>query len=194
MDSQHMDEIFNKFKAWLKSNYEEGLNDLNPPATDSDIQELEQALGFSLPKDLAHCLRIHNGQGSCAGGLFDGAEFLSCSRILDEWHVWKGLAEDGFFEDNQAEPDTGIKEDWWNSKWIPFTYNGTGDHYCVDVDPGQFGSVGQVISMWHDSAERWLLADSFYDWFNDYVEALIAGDYAYSAEYGSILPVEKLEA
>lgn len=79
-----MEELFDNFKSWLKENYEEGFNDLNPPATDDEIAVLENALGVSLPKGFIECLKIHNGQGNMAGGLFDGSEFLSSSRIISD--------------------------------------------------------------------------------------------------------------
>ncbi|CAM0555326.1 hypothetical protein EHLJMEHL_04915 [Vreelandella titanicae] len=185
-----MEELFDNFKSWLKENYEEGFDDLNPPATDDEIAVLENALGVSLPKGFIECLKIHNGQGNMAGGLFDGSEFLSSSRIIDEWKIWKGLLDGGDFEEAKSEPEEGIKEDWWNSRWVPFTYNGAGDHYCIDNDPSTFGVVGQVITMWHDSAERELLASSFSSWFSAYVSAIIAGQYVYSEDYGSIVPLE----
>jgi len=187
-----MKEAFEKFKIWLKENYEDGLKDLNPPATEDEIRLLEQTLGCSLPKDFIECLKIHNGQGNMAGGIFDGAEFLSTSRIIEEWSVWKELLDSGDFDDYESEPDEGIKSDWWNPKWIPFTSNGAGDHFCIDVDPEKQGSAGQIITMWHDSAERELLADSFSTWFSFYVSEILKGKYAYSDDYGFIVPIEDL--
>jgi cell wall assembly regulator SMI1 len=192
VESKKMEELFNKFKNWLIENYEDGFNDLNPPATDDEMSILESSLGLSLPKDFVDCLKVHNGQGNKAGGLFDGAEFLSTSRILDEWKVWKGLLDGGDFDGCKSEPDKCIKDDWWNQKWIPFTYNGAGDHYCIDTDPASFGVLGQVITMWHDSGERELLANSFLSWFSNYVAAILEGKYAYSDDYGFIVPIEDL--
>ena len=35
-----MKKEFDKFKQWLKANYNDGLLDLNPPATEDEIAEL----------------------------------------------------------------------------------------------------------------------------------------------------------
>lgn len=185
-----MEKLFQQFREWLKDNYEDGFHDLNPPATDGDIDKLENLLGFSIPKELSECLRVHNGQGNKAGDLFEGGEFLSSDRIAYEWQIWKRLLDGGDFEDYKSEPDKGIKNDWWNQKWVPFTYNGAGDHYCVDADPDSFGVVGQVITMWHDSSERELLANNFTEWFSSYVSDILAGKYVYSDDYGSIVSIE----
>ena len=38
-----------------------------------------------------------------------------------------------------------MRKVWWNLKWVPFTYNGGGDHPCIDLDPAVTGTVGQVV-------------------------------------------------
>lgn len=182
-----MKQDFEKFKRWLADNYPEGLDDLNPPATDNEVETLKNGLGFEIPEDLILLLKIHNGQKGDAGGLFDEQEFLSSYRILDEWKVWSDLLDGGEFEGYSSEPESGIKNSWWNKKWIPITYNGAGDHYCLDVDPSESGTEGQVMTMWHDSADRELLSESLNSWFGSYVLQILSGDYVYSDEYESIV-------
>ena len=187
-----MNEDFEKFKQWLKLNYEEGFEDLNPPATDEEIQSLKIALDFDLPKDLIDILKIHNGQKGDAGYLFDGQEFLSSNRIISEWKVWKDLLDNGSFNGSYSEPQEGIKNDWWNKKWIPYTHNGSGDHYCIDMDPSENGTSGQIITMWHDDDQRDLLSSSLSEWFKSYVEGLYSGQYIYTDEYESIMNKEDI--
>jgi cell wall assembly regulator SMI1 len=190
---KNMHEIWKKFEAWLETNWPDGLKDLNPPATAEEISALETALGVSLPADYVACLKTHNGQANTVGGLFDNTDFLSTSAIFDQWKVWKELLDSGTFDGNNSEPEPGIKDDWWNAKWIPFTYNGCGDHHCLDLAPAQGGRVGQVITMWHDMGERTLLADSFSSWFDAYVRDVIAGKYVYSDHFGGLTNVTHLE-
>ena len=183
-----MKKQFELFKQWLEVNYKKGLEDLNNPITEEEISILECGLGFALPLDLIEILKIHNGQNRNAGWIFEGQEFLSSHRILDEWKVWKELLDDGDFDDNKSgEVNPEIKDNWWNEKWIPFTYNGCGDHYCLDMDPTNIGKKGQIITMWHDDAKRELLNNSLYSWFQTYVSKLNAGEFIYSEEYDSII-------
>ncbi len=56
-----MKKEFDKFKQWLSLNYSDGLLDLNPPATDDEIEELITTLGVDLPDDFISVLNIHNG-------------------------------------------------------------------------------------------------------------------------------------
>lgn len=146
------------------------MADLNPPASDTDIQEIEHKIGAKLPTDFAECLKVHNGQKGDSDWLFSGLEFMSSRRILDEWAIWKSLLDDGDFDDAKAEPSVGIKPVWWSSKWIPFTYNGAGDHLCLDLDPASGGQVGQIITLWHDDGTRKKKSDSFTQWFADFID------------------------
>lgn len=182
-----MQEIWQKFEAWLRVNWPDGLNDLNPPATDKEILALESLLCVSLPSDFVAFLKVHNGQKNMAGGLFDNSEFLSTSAIADQWRVWKELLNSGEFDTYKSTPQPGIKDAWWNAKWIPFTHNGGGDHYCIDLDPSVGGSPGQVITMWHDMDERANLAVSFAAWFDKYVDDVLAGKYVYSEDFGGLM-------
>lgn len=159
-----------RLEAWLKSHGPALLVDLNPPASDGDIRELEQALGVQLPADFVACLQVHDGQRGGAEGLFAGQEFLSCRRILSEWAIWKDLLDSGDFDGAQAEPGAGVQPVWWHPRWIPFTYNGAGDHLCLDLEPADGGQPGQVITLWHDDGARQKKADSFAQWFAAFVE------------------------
>lgn len=180
---------WDRLEGWLSGHWPEGLYDLNPPATDAEISALETALGVRLPADFIACLKIHNGQKALAGGLFDGAEFLSTAAILTQWEIWKGLLDEGDFDSILSNPELGIKNDWWNARWIPFTHNGGGDHYCLDLDPDDRGFCGQIITMWHDMGDRNIQGKSFQRWFQRYVDAVLNGQYAYSEEDGGLFRI-----
>lgn len=182
-----MDSSWNLFTRWLGTEWPEGLRLLNPPASEDDIGWLEALIGYPLPRDLADCLRIHDGQRPNLGVLFDGCEFLSTRRIADEWSVWKKLLDDGHFEGQRSEPEDGIRPSWWNAAWIPFTYDGAGNHLCLDLDPAEGGRSGQVITMSHDDPTRERVAASLGEWFEAYVAGVLAGRYVHAEEYDGIV-------
>lgn len=181
-----MNEEFDKFKQWLEHNYNDGLLDLNPPASDEEIEELTKTLGLELPKDFISVLKMHNGQKGEAAWLFDSQEFLSTHRIIKEFNIWKNLLENEL-QGKVSTPDNGVKNDWWNKAWIPFTSDGCGDHYCLDLSPSDSGTKGQIITLWYESAEREIVAKSFSQWFEEYVHELYSGELFYSKEYNSIV-------
>jgi len=188
--SSSIADTWTAFELWLNEYWPDGLKDLCPPATDDEIVNLETMLGVNLPYDFVVFLRIHNGQKGSAGGLFDNSEFLSTAAIIEQWKVWKDLLDSDDFEGYKSEPDAGVRDDWWNAKWIPFTHNGSGDHYCLDLAPGTDGQEGQVITMWHDMGTRAVKACSFTHWFAEYVDAVIAGKYVYSEDFGGLVDAD----
>ena len=120
-------------------------------------------------------------------GLIDVEELLSTERIFNEWTVWKELLDGGDFDGINSIPDHGVKDDWWNKRWIPITYDGSGNHYCIDLDPTEKGKRGQIIRMWHDSPEREIVAGSFYEFFSNYVKGIESGQYIYSEDWYGII-------
>ena len=186
-----MNKEFERFKQWLSLNYSDGLIDLNPPTTDYEIEELTKILGVELPNDFLDVLRIHNGQKGESAWLFDSQEFLSTHRIIDEFNTWKNLLNTQL-QGKSSTPDEGVKNDWWNTNWIPFTSDGCGDHYCLDLSPTNTGTKGQIITLWYESSEREIVAPSFSLWFEEYVEQLYSGELIYSEEYNSIVYKDEL--
>ncbi len=187
---ESFEQVWPKFKAWLTAHAPHMINELNHGATHHDIEYLEVLVGKKLPSDYKQFLKIHDGQDRDGALLIDNEEFLSVARVRDEWKVWKDLLDNGDFERISSEPAEGIKSDWWNPHWLPITYDGVGNHYCLDLDPADGGREGQVIRMWHDGPERELVAPSFSQWMISYVNDVINGVYIYSEDWGGIINKE----
>src|ERR1051325_4380886 len=80
----------------------------------------------------------------------------------------------------------GIKDDWWNSFWIPFTHDGAGNHICIDLDPTPNGKYGQIIRMWPDSPDRELYASSFSEYISNYISDLEKDEVVYAKNWGLV--------
>ncbi|MFD2721930.1 SMI1/KNR4 family protein [Hymenobacter monticola] len=187
-----MQETWVRFENWLQTNAPQLLSNLNPGASETALDKLARTLNVSLPDDFLAFYRIHDGQHSQDGGLLNGEELLSTQRMLDEWTVWNDLLTSGDFSDAESSPANGVRADWWNSRWLPLTYDGAGNHCCLDLAPAEGGQYGQIIRMWHDDAERPLIAHSFAEWMTDYVQGLEAGEYAFSEDYDGIVSIDDL--
>lgn len=176
---------------WLEENAPQIKESLNEGINSKEIEHVENTIGAKLPLDFLEFYKIHNGQDSSSEGLINAEELLSFERIIDEWSIWKDLLDKKTFEENgtsfTSEPDKGIKNNWWNPLWIPITYDGSGNHFCLDLDPDENGNYGQIIRMWHDDAIRTLEAKSFTEWINEYVIKLQNGDYIYSEDWGGVI-------
>jgi cell wall assembly regulator SMI1 len=175
-----------RIEAWLRREAPQLLVELKPGARPEQVAEAEMALDARLPEEMKALYAVHDGVGR-DGSFFDGFAWLPLKEIVSEWKVWKGLLDEGDFKDARSEPDPGIRDDWWNASWIPITYNGCGDHHCVDLAPGPGGVAGQIIAMWHDDAARSLVAPSLGAWLRQYADGLERGTYVYSEDYDGIV-------
>ena len=145
---------------------------LEDGASDKAIEEVEQALGLTLPEEVVAFYRRHDGapEGDYA---IEGRELLSLAGIVSEWKIWKDLLDQGTFEDNDhGDPDEGVQKKWWIPEWVPVTYDGSGNHHVLDLAPAKGGTHGQILSFWHDDSPRTVVAKGFLAW----LEAATWGD------------------
>ena len=192
-----MKTIWQRIENWLSIHSPVIRKSLHPSISDAELKNLETIIGCRLPEDFIEFYKIHNGQKTEAEGLIDAEELLSATRIIEEWTVWNHLLNKGDFTKNDGSyytstPDKGIKNYWWNPKWIPVSYDGSGNHYCMDLDPEKDGNYGQIIRMWHDDPARELIASSFSQWMKEFAEDLEKGAFIYSKEYGGVIKKEFL--
>ena len=187
-----MEAVWKRLEAWMKVNAKPVLTNLNPGAKDEAIRALEEILEIKLPADFKAFYKIHNGQEDDSQGLMDAEELLSLENIAFQYSIWKELYDTGDFEGEKSEPAPGVKDDWWNPKWIPITHDGGGNHICIDLDPAPGGKKGQIIRMWHDDYSRAVLAYSFGEWMEAYVKGCEAGQYVYSEDWAAIIDKDNL--
>jgi cell wall assembly regulator SMI1 len=192
-----MQEIWARIENWLRGNAPQILETLQPGASNAQIGELEEFLSIKLPDDVKVLYRLCNGQSAYDYGLIDGRELLSLERIKDEWSVWKDLLDSGTFQDDDgqdqgSDPDPGIRNVWWSPQWIPLTYDGSGNHDCLDLSPAEGGTEGQIITMWHDDSERKIVAPGVKVWLQQYAQGLESGQYIFSEEYNGIVNADDI--
>jgi cell wall assembly regulator SMI1 len=188
-----MKATWDRIETWLRSNAPQMLDTLRPGATEGQVAEAEQSLGVTFPEPMRQSYLIHDGQSSEGEGLIDAWEFLSLERMKAEWKVWKDLLDGGEFRGLASHPESGIRPDWWNARWIPLTYSGSGDHHSLDLDPAPGGTPGQILLMYHDDPARTLVAPGFRQWLEQFADDLEAGLYVLSDEYGGLVRSDEIE-
>ncbi len=187
-----MQEIWDRLKKWIHENAPHLIDNLNPEASAIDLENLEKSIGKTLPIDFVEFYKIHNGQNRAPGSerFIDAEKLLAIDDIIFKSESWKGMVADSDFVyygvPATSDPDKGVKDDWWNPYWIPFTHDGSGNHICVDLDPTSDGNYGQIIRMWHDAPGRELLAPSFRAFMLNYVAGLEEGKYVYAKDWGLV--------
>lgn len=182
-----MDQVWARVEAWLAAHAPAVAAGLNPPASEDELAETERQLGVRLPESVRAAYLRHDGQSADAPGLFDGWEWLSLESVRHEWKIWKRLLDGGDFKGMRSDGDGAVvRDDWWNAAWVPLTHSGSGDHHCLDLDPGPSGTPGQIIRMWHDDGARPVEAAGFAAWLTAFADDLEAGRFVASEDGGSL--------
>lgn len=180
-----MDKLFERLISDVSKIYPDIYDELNEGADDSEIQAAQDKLGVKFPSDLIDFYKLHNGLDTDMG-IFYGWSFLSIEEVVSEWETWESLVSSNTFEGILSEPDEGIKNDWYNLKWIPIGTDGGGNCICLDLDPDDKGISGQLIDVWHDSPERTVIAYSFKEFIEKFLSELEEGKLVYDEDFGSI--------
>ncbi len=134
---------------------------LLPPASPQALGKVENALGVELPDGVVAVYLVHDGIGMPAvlEQSTRPSELLSLSEMMEHWQSLTGLLDEGRFDDRAVERVRGpVKADWYNRHWLPVASSGEGNYFCVDLDPAEGGTPGQIIAFCHDSPERWVEA------------------------------------
>jgi cell wall assembly regulator SMI1 len=172
-----------RLKNWSVTNLPQTGND-SPPASAEQLQEFESAIGAKLPKDVRDSYRIYNGQ--CAGcGIIYHLAVEPLQDCLAHWKTWvKGYGE--CLKDGTAEsmdegcssfPDGFVRPVYFDSGWIPLTYDSGGNHIGIDLNPGPKGIRGQVIKFGRDDEFHTVLALSWGQFLTDLADELEADNF-----------------
>jgi cell wall assembly regulator SMI1 len=185
-----LSESWDRIVKWMRINAPEILNTLNPGASPSDVDEIQQFLGIKFPDSVRELYLICNGQHTKSYSFLPHFYFLlPLSEMRENWEIETHLlmedpelgVEIPFDNDNEtllaASPKA--RACYWHVKWIPFAYCLTGDLYCLDFAPTPQGQDGQIIEFWHNADMRNVIASSAEDLFSNYADDLENGLYVY---------------
>jgi cell wall assembly regulator SMI1 len=165
-----------RIEAWLEAQ-QEGLSArLAPGAREEDLAAAERKLGVRLPEDVRETFLRHDGEHKHLG-LFVGWMLMSLSEVLKEWAFER-------WEERAPRGRGPVKAVSWSPRWIPLLANGAGDFVCVDLDPPEEGTPGQLITVHHDDPERIRMTRSLTSWLLRFADRLESGEYRYDKEQG----------
>jgi cell wall assembly regulator SMI1 len=168
-----------RIEAWLAAHAPYLLRDLRKGATPSTLAKLEAQIQRGLPETVRAFYAIHDGQKSeCPKGLFYSLQFMPLARVLEAQRLWAELVDmnDELAHAMSSSPSGWIKPVYANALWIPFAHDQSGNHLGIDLDPDAEGSEGQVIVFGRDENRKRLVAQSFEEFIDIFVEQLEAGN------------------
>lgn len=160
------------------------LADLQGPAPQSELDALREEAGRDPPAHLTASLQIHDG-GAGRYRLIDPWDLLPASAIAEKRRFMHGdfaalLAEEGIDLRDGQEGRGPVRPVIWNDHWWPFADDGTGNLLCVDDDPAEGGTHGQVILWSADPPYVEVIAGDLREFFEWYHAGLAGEAYAFS--------------
>ncbi|TEB36200.1 hypothetical protein FA13DRAFT_1683515 [Coprinellus micaceus] len=201
MDSMHtplsryppLTTTWNRLRSWLNREYPELGDTLNYGIPPQDLADIEMQFGFPLPPAVRESYLVVDGQeaesaAGCAEGLFFGLTFLPLESVLEEWRFWREVDDDPatganpkLLELMQSIPPGWIRADYANRGWVPLIADKAGNYIGIDLNPGQKGSVGQVIIFGRDFDTKVVLwggdgPGGWAKWLAAFAEELEAGE------------------
>ena len=180
-----------RIAAWYDANTPAGTLVLANGATEQQLADFENEIGFEISPDLRVSFALHNGTIG-DGYLLHWGELLTLEHILSthrNYSQWQ-QSEDawGLEPDYQTANIEGpIKPIWWNPSRLVLTDN-SGDSIMSDFDPPFDGVSGQVIKFDHETGPRRVLAASWSQFLSDIADGLERGDYIYFEEEETVAP------
>ena len=175
-------ESFRKIQAWLNKNAPD--ISFREPADPSAITNFVEKSGLSLPEDLHRVLCAADGERRSSTGMIGNWRLMSIAEIQASWGLLANLSEKGAFVGQEAEAPVYIRNSWWDQAWIPCVTSGSGDYFCLDMNPLEPKRVGQVLLFLRDQPGRPLIAGSLRAWFDRIARDLEAGLYTFNEENG----------
>lgn len=174
-----IESLWSRIHKWIDKKVPEFHAYLRPGASEEQLCEFENAIGFSVPEEFRTLYRIHNG--SYRAQFFDGCYFYSVDEIIYEWTRRKEDLERLCLNQNcdldeEKEEKREIQYKWWDCYWIPFAGSPYGDSLTIDLAPGRAGHYGQVFLWYHDFGSQ-IVATCLMDYLEKFVTDLEKGRY-----------------
>ncbi len=155
------------------------VNDLNPGANPDQIAELTRQFNEESIAELTAYLRIHDGQDGRYNLIFPW-QLLCVQSINSEIELMNETFPNGAEEDIDAIGP--VKPLLWNRAWLPFASDGAGNLMCIDADPDDGGTKGQVIQWAADPPYVEVIASSLQAWLEEFVVDLERDAYEWNGQ------------
>lgn len=175
-----MRRVWARIEAVLRVAAPDQLAALPGGASLDAIAAAEARLGFALPADVRESYAVHDGSGDTdvlphrIMGLIQ-VPLLSLAEAVRDREMWLGWWDGGSFDHSVADPRGPIRAQWWCRGWVPVTWDGGGDHLCIDLDPAPGGVPGQVIYFSHEVGPVEVVAESWRAYLEGYAADLESG-------------------
>lgn len=133
---------------------------------DDRLEKFEKKIGYKLPIDFKYVLKRHNGIS------LDGTQFYGFDNEFKE----NSLEIIYLFEHNKVKNKMPLE-------FLPFSPDGRGNHYCIDLSKFSLGLCPVVFWQWdftyNDKDQIEICNNSFYEWIKEVMIEWTLDEYNY---------------
>lgn len=176
-----------RIERWLKAHLPATYKNLRPPASQEELDNAEKKMGMRIPDPVRCWYQLHDGGTEV---FENGWEWLPVSRMVNEWVSWRESIKH-YVEECPVAVRGPVRPSYWELRWIPFSYDQSGSHDCIDLAPAEGGTQGQIIRVWMKEHERIFQAVSLAAWLEELAQGLESGRLVSHKEYKIITEAPK---
>ncbi len=183
-----MRNILERLEKQLKQQFPDILENINPAAAPTQLEDFEAAIKQRLPDDVRALYSWRNGSISPEINmdeyitkrflLINQTRWCSLSEALNQWHLQNevGFVDSEYFFTVEEDPVSWHSEKIrpWTAPpptWLPVGRRWWNSWLYVDLLPGPQGCVGQLVQ--HTTAMgQEVIAPSISAYFSDFLDAL----------------------
>jgi len=173
---EQVNAAWERIEKWYATHFP--AHELPVGASAADITALETHLGLALPEELKASLMRHNGLERWTRG-----ELLSTEGIKSEWSELAFELDHGTFDDWELQENDFIQKCWFHKSWIPVDWDGGGNGFYIDMNPGPKGKAGQMIFLEHEVGPEGPHFPDFVAYLEDAAGKLEAGKFKVEGEH-----------
>lgn len=177
-DSRSFEDIWEAYKVQVKLKLEGADFKFNSPANLKEVSQWEMVLKQELPEELLELYKIGNGQAEDGQSIIKGFSLMPIVNAAREWQKADNMIA------KIKIPNTAkgsVKQEIWNTKWIPFASDPGGNFLCIDLDPEKGGHAGQVIAVYFEAGIREVISPSVKEYFSQAEAGLKSGKLGFDA-------------
>lgn len=186
-DSRSFEDIWEAYKVQVMLKREGANFKFNPPANLKEVSQWEQVLKQTLPEELLELYKIGNGQAEDGQSIIKGFSLMPIVNAARQWQLVDNKIAKITIPNSVKGP---VKQEIWNTKWIPFASDPGGNFLCIDLDPEKGGHAGQIVAIYFQAGIREVIAPSVKEYFSQSESGLKAGKLGFDAFGVGPTPIE----